>query len=296
MHDITLITGQPRDLGDGFVVQRLLPAAARRRVGPFVFVDHFGPVTLAAGHAMDVRPHPHIGLATITYLFDGEILHRDSLGTVQRIVAGDVNLMTAGRGIVHSERTPDDLRVQSRSMHGMQTWVGLPLARAEDAPAFQHVAATALHVWRAAGAQVRVVLGDAFGLRSPVVTASPTLFCALELQAGARIDWPAAAPEQALYVAQGALRVGEVTIGARQMALLPAKSLTIEAQVETRAVLLGGDPLDGPDGGHRHLWWNFVASDRARIDAAKRWWADLTARDPGAGVPGEVEHIALPVR
>jgi redox-sensitive bicupin YhaK (pirin superfamily) len=287
---VQLIPARTHDIGD-FAVARALPSAARRSVGPFVFVDHFGPVQLPAGRGMDVRPHPHIGLATVTYLFEGEIVHRDSLGTVQAIRPGDINWMTAGRGIVHSERSPQSELVRGARLHGMQTWVALPVLQEEAEPAFTHTPATALPTSSRAGARIAVLIGTAFGLRSPVVTPSPMLYAALELPASTRLALDAAAPERALYVAQGTIEVGGTEIGAGALAVLPAGAeLVLGARDTARVMLLGGAPLDG--GGQRFMWWNFVSSRRERIEQAKADWA---AQRMGL-VPDETEFIPLPPR
>ena len=269
---LQLITAARRDLGDGFHVLRAVPTTAARSVGPFVFVDHFGPTVLAPGKAMDVRPHPHIGLATVTYLFAGSIVHRDSLGTVQRIEPGAINWMTAGRGIVHSERTPEELRAYEQSMHGMQIWIGLPEAVEEIQPSFLHTPADALPARELEGVRVNVLLGRAFGLESPVPTFSDTLYCALEVRPGATLAIAAEHAERALYVTEGALDVDGTRVNPGTLAVLaPAASVPIRAAADsplTRAMLLGGAPL-----GHRFVWWNFVSSRRERIEQAKADWA-----------------------
>jgi redox-sensitive bicupin YhaK (pirin superfamily) len=266
---LNLIPAARRDLGDGFAVLRAVPTMAARSVGPFVFVDHFGPTTMAPGKAMDVRPHPHIGLATVTYLFAGSILHRDSLGTVQRIEPGAINWMTAGRGIVHSERTPEELRGQERTMHGMQIWIGLPEAVEEIEPSFLHTPAHALPARELERARVHVLLGRAFGLQSPVPTFSDTLYCAIELRSGATLSVAAEHAERALYVTEGALDVAGTRVNPGTLAVLAAKaSVQIRAPADSaRVMLLGGEPL-----GHRFVWWNFVSSRRERIEQAKADW------------------------
>jgi hypothetical protein len=291
----TLIRGRATDLGGGLAVLRALPQAALRSVGPFVFVDHFGPSDFAVGQGLDVRPHPHIGLATVTWLFDGEIVHRDSLGTVQPIAPGDVNWMVAGRGIVHSERTAPAKRAVPGRLHGMQTWIALPAEHEDHAPAFEHHPAHTLPVIERDGVRLTVIAGHAFGARSPVGVFSPTLYCALELAAGARFVLTAEHEERALYVASGAVTVdGEPLTRGAFAVLSPGLDVTLSADPAAQLMLLGGAPL-----GPRHLWWNFVSSSRERIEAARGAWA---AYAPAAGspdgrfapVPSEHEFIPLP--
>lgn len=291
---IELLRPHTKDLGGGFLVRRLLPALRRPAVGPFVFFDHFGPRTVQPDDAIDVRPHPHIGLATVTYLFDGAMQHHDSTGAFQRIEPGAINWMTAGRGVVHSERRPADLAGRAFAQHGLQLWVALP-AELEDAePSFQHVAAERLQAAPMQGAMVRVLVGHAWGLSSPVVPCSPTLFVDLQLPPGALLDLPGpdAAAEQALYPVQGSVQLlaaaeAPVEVPQARLALLPADSaLRVQAGPGgARAVLVGGAPL-----GHRHQWWNFVASDPARIEhAAAAWEADMLGQ-----VASETDRIPLP--
>jgi len=279
------IAPRARDLGDGFTVRRMLPTARARSVGPFVFFDRMGPVAIAPGGGLDVRPHPHIGLATVTYLFEGEILHRDSLGVVQRIRPGEVNWMTAGRGIVHSERTPPELRAGGSRLSGIQVWVALPREREEDEPSFAHHAD--LPSASALGAAIRVVLGHAFGATSPVATASPTFYVDVALEAGAALAIPGDHPERAIFVVDGSVALGDETVGAGEMLVLAAgASATVRAAAAARVVLFGGAPLDGP----RFVWWNLVSSRRERIaQAAADWKAGRFA-----SVPGEHEFIPLP--
>lgn len=291
------IAAQPRDLGDGFVVRRLLPAAPLRTVGPFVFFDHFGPVDFPPGQGMDVRPHPHIGLATLTWLFDGAIRHRDSLGSVLDIEPGAVNWMIAGRGIVHSERTPPPLRERGQRLHGIQTWMALPLADEAMAPAFVHVPADRLPHRQADGVDARVVAGDAWGLRSPVPVRSRTLYLSLRMAAGASLELPADHPERAVYCAQGRLAVAGVTLSAGELLALPPGPVALAAGTESLAVVVGGEPLDiGEENSARqprHLRWNFVASRQADIDAATAaWQVGDEARFPA--VPGESDRIPWP--
>ena len=300
-----LLTPRIHDLAGGFLVRRVLPAAAQRSVGPFVFFDHFGPVTLAAETDSDVGPHPHIGLATVTYLFEGRMAHRDSLGTVCEIQPGAINWMTAGRGIVHSERTPADLRGRARAMHGLQLWVALPAQDEQCAPAFQHVGAEEIPECLVDGAgavvpsgvqvgappgmaaKVRVLVGEAFGVRSPVRAASPTLYLDLQLPSGARWTLPALAEQQALYAPTEALRLDGTELPPQTMAVLPAGTpVQLETTLPTRCVLIGGAALPKPPA----MWWNFVASDRALIEAAAARW-EAGGFD---AIPGETERIAMP--
>lgn len=276
-----------KDLGGGFVVRRLLPAVQRQAVGPFVFFDHFGPLDLRPGDDHDVRAHPHIGLATVTYLFDGAMLHRDSLGVVQRIEPGAINWMTAGRGIVHSERTPDDLRGVARRMHGLQLWVALPEADEEVEPAFVHTPADALPALEVGGARLRVLVGEAFGAASPVAVRSPTLYVDIALSAGDAFPLPPAR-ERAVYGVDGAFRLDGEAVEPRRMVLIAeGDEPMVSADADARVVLVGGEPL-----GPRFMWWNFVSSRRERIVQA----ADDWAQGRFAPVPGETEFIPLPDR
>ena len=281
------ITPRQRDLGDGFMVMRALPSGATRNVGPFVFFDAFGPTTLQPHRGMDVRPHPHIGLATVTYLLDGQILHRDSLGTEARIRPGEVNWMTAGRGIVHSERTPAEQRSSGSRLHGLQTWVALPLAHEEDAPSFVHHAE--LPVVQAGNATVRVILGGLDGALSPVRTLSEMFYADATLVGGTTFAWTGALQERALYVVEGTVGVeGERADAGTMLVLQRDTAVAIVAESTSRVMLIGGEPLDAP----RFVWWNFVSSRRERIrEAARQWEAQ---RFPP--VPGETEFIPLPER
>ena len=289
-HLQTLVPHQ-KDLGGGFMVRRLLPAADRRAVGPFVFFDHFGPIEVAAGAHHDVRPHPHIGLATLTYLFEGAIVHRDSTGIVQRIEPGAVNWMSAGRGIVHSERTPKELIGRAHRSHGLQFWVALPGAREGSAPSFQHVAAERIPRLGIGGATIDVVVGSTFGATSPVETASPTLAAVIALGAfGApALVLPAGdANERALYPLDHPIEVdGEPYDECTLVVLAPGTSPTLAAPRGGRVVLIGGEPL-----GHRFLSWNFVATSREKIRAAEDDWRAQRF----AAIPGETEFIPLPER
>ncbi len=291
MTQLQTLVPQRKDLGGGFMVRRLLPAADRRSVGPFVFFDHFGPVDVPAGAHHDVRPHPHIGLATLTYLLEGAIVHRDSTGVVQRIEPGAVNWMSAGRGIVHSERTPKELIGRAHRSHGLQFWVALPEALEGSAPSFQHVAAERIPRLQVAGATVDVVVGSAFGATSPIETASPTLAALIALGAfGApELVLPAAdASERALYPLDHPIEVdGERYDEGTLVVLAPGTSPRVAAPRGGRVVLVGGEPL-----GHRFLSWNFVATTREKIRAAEDDWR--AQRFPP--VPGETEFIPLPER
>jgi hypothetical protein len=281
------ILPRARDLGDGFTVQRVLPAAQRRMVGPFVFFDQFGPVEFAAGRGIDVRPHPHIGLATVTYLFAGEIVHRDSLGFVQPIAPGDVNWMTAGRGIVHSERSDAEFRKHPQRLQGIQIWVALPERHEETAPAFAHYPAATLPLIEGEGKSVRVVAGTLFGQRSPVETLSDLFYAAATLTPGASLLLGTEHAERAAYLLDGAIEIGGRPFAPGRLLVFAAgRPLTIRATAASRLLLLGGEPLDGP----RHLWWNFVSSRRDRIEQAKDDWK----QGRFAAVPGETEFIPLP--
>ncbi|AOI71309.1 pirin [Burkholderia ubonensis] len=283
-----LLKPHVRDIGN-LQVRRTLPALAARLVGPFIFFDHMGPATLPPGTGLDVRPHPHIGLATVTYLFEGAILHRDSLGSLQEIVPGDVNWMTAGRGIVHSERTPDALRERGHTVHGIQTWVALPLAHETDAPSFEHHEAAALPKLNDDGVSLTVIAGDAFGLRSPVTTFSRTLYVAAEFADGGRLVLDASHEERAVYLVDGDLAIDGTPLEPAQMAVLaPGATVTLTSGAGARAMLLGGDRLEG----ERFIDWNFVASSRDAIERAKEAW---TRQEMGK-VPGETEWIPLPER
>jgi redox-sensitive bicupin YhaK (pirin superfamily) len=277
-----VIEPRVRDLG-GFSVRRVLPAAERSAVGPFVFFDEMGPTRFASGAGIDVRPHPHIGLSTVTFLFEGEIVHRDSLGIVQAIRPGEVNLMTAGRGVVHSERTDPALRASGPRLHGIQSWMALPDGQEEIPPAFEHHAATALPTAEVSGSQVRLILGEAYGLRSPVTTYTRTLYAEVRLPAGGELDLPREA-ELAAYLVEGLAAIGDCALASHTLAFV-AGPARLRASSASRLMLLGGDPV-----GPRHLWWNFVSSSRERIERAKRDWT-------GGGfapVPGETEFIPLP--
>ena len=289
---LTLVSPREHDLGGGFRVRRALPAAQRRAVGPFVFFDHFGPVTAGPNDNHDVRPHPHIGLSTVTYLFDGAMMHRDSLGFVQRIEPGAINLMTAGRGIVHSERTPDDLRDKTRRTHGLQLWCALPEAHEDDAPSFVHTAAEHLPEVALDGIALRVLIGSAFGATSPVATHSETLYLMLDCEPGAALVLPAlgagTAPERALYGVDAGFELDGEAVPPFTLAVLePGRTPTLRTPAAGRIALIGGASL-----GPRFIVWNFVSSQREKIEQAK---ADWQAQRFDA-VPGETEFIPLPQR
>lgn len=281
-----VVEPREKDL-DGFSVRRVLPAGAQKRVGPFIFFDHLGPSTFPAGVGMDVRPHPHIGLSTLTYLFAGAITHRDSLGFVQDIEPGAVNWMTAGAGIVHSERTPDALRAASFEMHGIQSWIGLPEPQEQVEPSFTHHPADSLPVIRREGASLTLVAGEVFGERSPVRTFSPLFYLYAEAQAGAEIPMPQQFAERAIYIVDGALEIAGERFAQHQMVVLAEGSRPEVAATETsRLMLLGGAPLPGDP----TIWWNFSSGSQARIQAAQDLW-----REGGfPTVPGETEFIPLP--
>jgi redox-sensitive bicupin YhaK (pirin superfamily) len=278
-----------RDLGDGFQVRRALPSAHRRMVGPFIFFDQMGPITLRPGDGLDVRPHPHIGLATVTYLLQGEILHRDSLGSVQSIQPGAVNWMTAGRGIVHSERSSTDVRAAGGPLFGLQTWVALPKAHEETAPAFFHYSADAIPESRSDGVHLRVVAGTCDGLTSPVQTFSDMLYADVTLNDGARYQLSAEHIERAVYVITGSLNVEGQQGGFNTGELVifkPGAEIVLRANGPTRIMLVGGEPL----GEERHIFWNFASSSKDRIEQAKEDWR----ADRFAHVAGETEFIPLP--
>ncbi|MDP3085122.1 MAG: pirin family protein [Rubrivivax sp.] len=281
----TSIHPQMHDLGGGFIVRRLLPAAQRRAVGPFVFFDHFGPVSAGPADDHDVRPHPHIGLATLSYLFEGALLHRDSLGTLQRIEPGAVNWMSAGRGIVHSERTPDDLRGVTRRSHGLQLWLALPAADEEMAPAFAHTAAADLPELEVGGATLRLLVGSAFGATSPVAAHSPTLCVDITLREGDGFPLPLAA-ERALYSVAGGFELDGQAIAPQQLVLIePGDEPMISGSEDARVMLIGGAAL-----GQRHMRWNFVSSRPERIAQAAADW--VAGRFPA--VPGDSEFMPMP--
>jgi redox-sensitive bicupin YhaK (pirin superfamily) len=290
MPDLQTIAPHEKDLGGGFKVRRLLPSAQRQAVGPFVFFDHFGPITAHPGDNHDVRPHPHIGLSTVSYLFDGAMMHRDSTGVVQRIEPGAINLMTAGRGIVHSERTPKDMLGLDRRSHGLQLWLAVPAENEEDAPSFQHVPGAEIPALEVDGVLVRVLIGSAFGLTSPVRAPSPTLYLDInfEVASGASLKLPDAAEERALYSTDHDIELDGERLPANTLIVLaPGSEPVLTAPRGGRIVLVGGAPL-----GHRYIVWNFVSSRRERIlQAQDDWEAQRFER-----VPGETEFIPLPPR
>ncbi|MFO1039294.1 MAG: pirin family protein [Geminicoccaceae bacterium] len=282
----TVIVPRVRDLG-GFEVRRALPSPGRQMVGPFIFLDQMGPSEFVLGAGLDVRPHPHIGLATVTYLFQGRIMHRDSLGTVQPIEPGAVNWMTAGSGIAHSERTAQEDRQRPGALYGIQAWVALPSSAEETAPGFAHHEKASLPVIGGEGKDVRLIAGSLFGQRSPVPVFSETVYADASLQAGAVLPFPAEQEERAVYTVSGEIEIGGQTFGPAQLLILrPEDEITIRAMTASRFLLLGGAPMDGP----RYVWWNFVSSRRDRIEAAK---ADWQAGRFDA-VPGDMERIPLP--
>jgi redox-sensitive bicupin YhaK (pirin superfamily) len=278
-----------RDLGDGFTVRRALPSAHRRMVGPFIFFDQMGPTVLDAGQGLDVRPHPHIGLATVTYLLDGEIFHRDSLGSEQAIRPGEVNWMTAGSGIVHSERSSDPVRAAGGPLFGLQTWVALPKAHEEtEAGFFHHKADTIPHA-EADGVSIRVVAGHSDGLTSPVQTFSDMLYADIVLADGARYQLKAEHVERAAYVITGSVGVEGQTgsFEAGELVIFkPDTEIVLRAKGPVRLMLVGGEPLSEP----RYIYWNFVSSSQERIEQAKEDWR----QNRFAHVPGETEFIPLP--
>lgn len=283
-----VLSGHLKDLGGGFTVRRLLPAVQRKSVGPFLFFDHFGPVTVQPSDEYDVRPHPHIGLATVTYLFSGAILHRDSLGSVQQIEPGAINWMTAGRGIVHSERRPLALASQSYVNHGIQLWSALPLGQEDCPPSFTHTPASAIAQRSVGDATVRVLIGSAFGVTSPVAAMLSTLYLDVQLPPQGVLELPALAQEMAVYPVDAAVRLDRQPLAEHTMAVLPpAASARLQAGATgARLMVIGGAPLDAP----RHMWWNFVSSSKDRIvQAAHDWETDQMGQ-----VPGDTERIPLP--
>lgn len=276
-----------RDLGEGFSVKRLLPAASRQMVGPFIFLDHMGPVVFAPGNGIDVRPHPHIGLATATYLFEGVILHRDSLGTIQEIHPGDVNWMTAGRGIAHSERTPPAVRIEGARLHGLQFWVALPKISEQTEPSFQHHPKASLPRVDGQAYTLTLIAGTGWGMQSPVQTHSPLFYADVHFHQSGCFPVPAEHAERAIYVVSGKVTLeGETLEPGLVHVLQPGSAAVVEVEGQARLVVFGGASLEGP----RRIWWNFVASDSALIDQAKQDWE--AQRFPP--VPGESEFIPLP--
>jgi redox-sensitive bicupin YhaK (pirin superfamily) len=286
MTPVEIFDSRERDLG-GFVVRRILPFEGGRMVGPFIFFDHLGPTQFAPGFGIDVRPHPHIALATVTFLFAGSLEHRDSLGTVREIRPGDVNWMSAGRGIAHSERTPKAARTAGEYVHGIQSWVALPDGQEDTEPAFAHYPAAALPRRVTEGVDLTLVAGEAFGLRSPVETLWPTLYVHAQMTAGASLEVQPDHAERAVYVVQGGLTIDESPVTAGQLAVLvPGQSSILRTTGDSRVMLLGGERFPTP----RYIWWNFVASSHERIERAKERWQ----RQQFPAVPGETEFIPLP--
>jgi redox-sensitive bicupin YhaK (pirin superfamily) len=283
---LQVIGARERDLG-GFVVRRVLPFEGRQMVGPFIFFDHLGPTLFPAGHGIDVRPHPHIGLATVTYLFSGSLEHRDTLGNIREILPGDVNWMTAGTGIAHSERTPQAARAAQSPAHGIQSWVALPDGQEDVEPSFVHYPGKTLPQRSVAGGQITVIAGKAYDLVSPVKTLWPTFYVDAQLEKDAKLTLPPDYIERAVYVAAGEVLIGTTRLREGQLGLLaPGDEARLEALTATRAMLLGGERFPSA----RYIWWNFVASSKERIEAAKTRW-QARAFPP---VPGESEFIPLP--
>lgn len=287
----TAILPRTSEITEGFKVRRALPSARKRMVGPFIFLDQMGPEMLKPGHALDVAPHPHIGLATVTYLFDGSVIHRDSLGVQQRIRPGDINWMTAGRGIAHSERTPPELRGAGGRIFGIQSWVALPMRDEESDPFFAHHEAEALPIIEGEGKRMRLLAGSLFGERSPVRTLSDMFYAEVMLDAGARIPVPVDHEERAIFIVEGGIeldRDGGAFDEGQLLVLKPGEAITVRASEGTpaRLMLLGGAAMDG----RRHIWWNFVSSSRERIEQAKADWREGRF----AAVPEETEFIPLP--
>jgi redox-sensitive bicupin YhaK (pirin superfamily) len=282
-----LIVPRSIDLGD-FAVRRALPSGQSRMVGPFIFFDHFGPAEFRSGSGLDVRPHPHIGLATVTYLFDGGIVHRDSLGTTAEIRPGEVNWMVAGRGIVHSERTGSERRVAGDHLHGLQCWVALPSAQEEIEPNFAHYAAEAFPTVSGEGKHVRITVGSLYGTRSAVETASETILADAKLVADATLPLDADHEERGIYIVAGEIDIAGDRFGPQQLLVFrPGDRVTIRAVTEAHIIVLGGAAMDGP----RHIWWNFVSSRKERIEQAKaEWKAGRFSIVPG----DETEFIPLP--
>jgi len=276
-----------KDLG-GFRVRRALPHIKKRMVGPFIFLDQMGPAIFPAGEGLDVRPHPHIGLATLTYLVEGSIFHRDTLGSAQNILPGDVNWMTAGRGIAHSERSSPESRLGARQMTGIQSWLALPRAHEETEPAFFHHDAAAMPILTDTGVTLHLVAGEAFGASSPVKIFCSTLYADITLTTGAAVPLPDEHEERAIYLISGSVEIaGEIFTPPTLLAFRPADRITIRATTNARFIMLGGEPVDGP----RHLWWNFVSSSKDRIEQAKQDW---TSGKFGLPPGDDQEWIPLP--
>ena len=290
----TLIVPRARDIGS-FEVRRALPSGRRQMVGPFIFFDQMGPAEFITDQGMDVRPHPHIGLATVTYLYEGGVFHRDSLGTEMEILPGAVNWMIAGRGITHSERTAPERRRAGERLFGIQTWVALPEADEDTDPGFEHVAKGDLPFLEGEGKQVRLILGTLYGERAPVRTFTNMFYADAVLDEGARIPLPADHEDRGIYIVQGEIEIaGERYEAGRMMVFRPGDAITIAAVRPSRLMMLGGDTLGGP----RFIWWNFVASSRDRIEAAKEAWAAGDWQHGRFRLPpsDDGEHIPLPER
>ncbi|WP_310412384.1 pirin family protein [Chamaesiphon sp. OTE_8_metabat_110] len=280
-----LIEPHIQDLG-GFQARRLLPSKTLTMVGPFIFFDHLGPAVFPPGKGVDVRPHPHINLATVTYLFEGAFLHRDSIGSVQEIRPGEVNWMTAGRGIVHSERSPDAERSQESTLHGIQIWVALPTEHEETAPAFSHYPASELPAWEIDGVSCVLIAGAAFARTSPVQTFSPLIYLDVQFTPGSQFSLPSDYSEQAIYSVTPGLKIDGEEIAQHCLILLkPGATVSIAAETAARCMVIGGEPV-----GERIKWWNFVSSNPERIDRAKQDWQ----QGRFDRVPGETELIPLP--
>lgn len=282
-----VIVPRVRDLGDGFQVRRALPHGKRQMVGPFIFFDQMGPVQFVEGHGIDVRPHPHIGLATVTYLFDGRVMHRDSEGNALEILPGAMNLMTAGRGIAHSERSPTEARASGDQMYGIQSWIALPRDREEIDPSFQHFTADSLPVINDRGIRARVIAGSAFGQTSPVGMVHDWFYAEVVLEEGATAPLDADHEERGIYVVSGEVEIaGDRFEGPRLLVFRPGDRITVRATKPSRMMFLGGAALEGP----RYIWWNFVSSRKERIEDAKEDWKSGRFKQ----VPGETDFIPLP--
>ena len=286
MADVLILRPRQREVGNS-QVRRLLPAARKQAVGPFLFFDHFGPEERVQSSQNDVRPHPHIGLSTVTYLFEGRMVHRDSVGSVQAIEPGAINWMTAGRGVAHSERAPKELLGERQRTHGLQLWAGLPKGLEEREPGFAHTPGDSIPEEERDGVRIRILIGRAWGMESPVAPMSETLYVDIALPAGAALDIAPLAAERAVYSVDNAFSLQEQTVEPHTMAVLPAgDTVRLQAKAAARVVLIGGEPLDGT----RFMWWNFVSSSRERIvAAAAEWDAHHTPR-----IPGETEWVPLP--
>lgn len=281
------IDGKEHDLGGGMIVRRILPERRKRMVGPFCFLDHMGPMTAAPGQNIDVRPHPHIGLSTLTYLFEGRMVHRDSLGKVVTIEPGEVNWMTAGNGIVHSERSHDEDRGKARRLHGLQFWVALPDGKEDIDPNFQHYGKGQIPIDENEERSISLVVGEGFGMKSPVLATSPLIFTLIQARKKFSFDFNSPTFELALYVVSGSARVEEEGLTANQMFVFePGNLPKVEVAQHSHVILIGGEPIQTP----RHIWWNLVSSSKEKIEAAKqRWKAGQFPK-----VPGETEFIPLP--